>query len=103
MAIHPPTCRCSSYGCRRRREGLPSLASAATPSRKRHQPFRDPERVNHNSWERGVSGERRPDGSFMPYLDGGRRIGVKEFGDRRRELTEARRALAGPAPTGDAP
>lgn len=36
------------------------------------------------AWERGVAGEHRRDGSFVPYLDSsGERIGVKEFADNR--------------------
>lgn len=43
------------------------------------------------SWEKGIAGEHRPDGSFMPYLSAEQEyapIGVKEFGERRHEITE---------------
>lgn len=99
MAIHPPDCTCSdSYGCRKRREGFGYVSRSATPSRTyKSDPTRRP---RFNSWEKGVSGEHRPDGSFMPYLNGkGERIHVKEFGENRRKLQAARaRQLQGPTP-----
>ena len=58
----------------------PALSAAAAPSRmnKVPPPQADP------SWEKGVSGEHRRDGSFVPYVDTeGNRIGVKKFADNR--------------------
>jgi len=38
------------------------------------------------AWERGISGEHRPGGTFVPYLDSeGKRIGVKKFADNRKK------------------
>jgi hypothetical protein len=78
-----------------RREGLFSLSSAATPTRQGRRPFRPGPRFN--SWERGIAGEHRPDGSFMPYVsETGRRIRLKEWGETRslREIRE--RQLSAP-------
>lgn len=93
--IHPSDCECDLYGCVLRRKGI-SLSFDASPTRRVRRPFRP--KVNC-SWEAGVAGERRPGGDFMPYLDGsGRKIRVKEYGERRRELSEIRqRQLQGTA------
>lgn len=82
------------YGARLRSKGL-TIAPSALPSQFRHGRLRKPEQP---SWEKGVAGERRPDGSHMPYLDENLRpIGVKRYAERRRELDDARaRQLAGP-------
>lgn len=91
--IHEPGCDCGSYGCELRAKGLRFSSKAIGV--KGTQPFRP--KVNC-SWEAGVSGERRVDGSFMPYVDArGRKIHVKEAGERRRELQEIRaHQVAGP-------
>lgn len=96
VTTHAPDCGCPTYGCTLRRKSI-GFSADATPTRRAQRPFRpkqDP------SWEKGVAGEKRVDGSFMPYLDSsGRKIRVKEAGERRRELTEIRRRqVAGPAP-----
>ena len=58
----------------------PALTAAAAPSTKNKVP---PPQANP-VWEKGISGERRRDGSFVPYLQSdGSRIGVKEFADNR--------------------
>jgi hypothetical protein len=92
MSIHPSDCECDTLGCELRRGGLFVLASAATPTRSRRLPFRDPAKVNHNSWEAGIAGEHRPDGSFMPYIGAdGSRMHVKEYGENRVALDSVRR------------
>ena len=58
----------------------PALTAAATPSRRNKvpPPQADP------AWERGIAGEHRRGGTFVPYLkNDGSRIGVKEFADNR--------------------
>lgn len=86
--IHPSDCSCETYGCQLRRKGI-YFDSRATPTSRVRRPWRP---KVANSWEAGVAGEHRPDGSFMPYLnDRGTKIRVKEMGERRRELTEIRR------------
>jgi putative FmdB family regulatory protein len=58
----------------------PALTAAAAPSRMNKVP---PPKANP-AWERGVAGEHRRDGSFVPYVHkDGSRIGVKEFADNR--------------------
>ena len=58
----------------------PSTTAAATPSVKNKVP---PSKANP-VWEKGIAGEHRPDGSFVPYVhNDGSRIGVKEFADNR--------------------
>lgn len=43
------------------------------------------------AWERGRAGEQRDGGGFMPFLDAsGDQMGVKEYGERRHEVDEAR-------------
>ena len=58
----------------------PAFTAAATPSRRNKvpPPQADP------AWERGIAGEHRRGGTFVPYLDSdGKRIGVKKFADNR--------------------
>ena len=58
----------------------PALTAAAAPSRMNKVP---PPQANP-VWERGIKGEQRRDGSFVPYLDAdGKPIGVKKFADNR--------------------
>lgn len=46
------------------------------------------------SWEKGIAGEHRVDGSFMPYLNDHREeMGVHEFGNKRHDVTEAVKRL----------
>ena len=60
----------------------PALTAAAAPSTKNKVP---PPQANP-VWERGVAGEHRRGGTFVPYLDGeGQRIGVKDFADNRKK------------------
>lgn len=80
------------YGCRLRAKGV-SIAPSATPSRFRHTP-RPASEVNKNSWERGIAGEVRPNGSFAPYLNEHREpIRSYEMQNRRHEVETAVRRL----------
>ena len=57
-----------------------ALTAAAAPSRQNKVP---PPKANP-AWEKGIAGEHRPGGTFVPYLkNDGSRIGVKEFADNR--------------------
>lgn len=73
-------CRCENYADHLRSINFSSTATptARKPSAKT-RPMSDP------AWERGKAGERRADGSFMPYLAPGstRPLGVKEYADNR--------------------
>lgn len=81
------------YGCRIKSI---QLSPAATPTRHNRVAPRKPD----PAWERGRAGERRVDGSFMPYLHGdGTPVGVKHMQDRRGHLEAARKAqLESPVP-----
>ena len=58
----------------------PALTAAAAPSRMNKVP---PPQANP-AWEKGIAGQHRRDGSFVPYVHAdGSRIGVKEFADNR--------------------
>lgn len=94
--IHLPGCDCGAYACELRRKDI-RFSSSATPTMRANHPFRP---KTESSWEAGVAGERRADGSFMPYTDSsGRKIRVKEMAERRRELDTIRRhQVVGPAP-----
>lgn len=86
-----PNCD-AHYGCQLRTKGVAVLPSA-TPSRTacRQQPARP---MVAPSWEKGVAGEHRPDGSFMPYLNDHREVmGVHEFAEKRHDVTEAVKRL----------
>lgn len=86
MAIcHEEDCT-QHLGCRLRAKGM-QLSPKATPTKTRRHKYRPP---SQPSWEAGVAGERRPDGSFMPYLDADRNeMGVKEYAERRRDVDAA--------------
>lgn len=50
------------------------------------------------AWEKGISGEHRPDGSFMPYVTPDLKpITVKQFADQRgnyeRQISDLRRGV----------
>lgn len=75
------------YGCQLRAKGI-QPAPSATPSRTLNRKFVKRE-VKAPSWERGPTGERRADGSFMPYIrPDGSLIRTKSFADSRRRLED---------------
>jgi hypothetical protein len=96
VTIHDPGCDCGAYACDLRAKGI-RLSYAASSTMRARRPFRKLERP---SWEAAQAGERRADGSFMPYItERGRAIHVKEAGERRREFSEIRnRQRQGPPP-----
>ncbi len=64
----------------------PRIAPSATPSRKNAVPPRDAD----PAWERGMVGDHRPDGSFVPYInDDGTPIRVHQFQNERHALEPA--------------
>ena len=81
----------------RYKEKLRSLRFGRVPGGARdakytHRPPPDP------SWERGVAGEHRPGGSFMPYVDENLHpIGIKQFGENRHRYEETIRQLRQPS------
>lgn len=81
MAVHPAGCDCGSYACRLRNKGV-SISRAATPNKP--MKGRPGSNAEYNGWEKGRAGEQRPNGTFMPYLDGkGNAMSVKEFANDR--------------------
>lgn len=88
---HPDCFRCKALGI--------GVLASATPNRTlaRRQPHRP---VTQPSWEKGRAGEHRADGSFMPYLDKGKPIPVKQFAENRATYeTAIRDVKQGHAPT----
>lgn len=64
MTIHAFDCECEAYACRMRKKSIQvSPAGMVKHNRK------PPAKHQYNNWEKGKAGEKRPDGSFMPYLD----------------------------------
>lgn len=86
-----PSCDC--YAHRLRAKGV-QVAPSATPNRvqTRNQPVRP---MAEPSWEKGVVGETRPDGSFMPVLAPGttRPMQVHERQAQRAAVERGLRAL----------
>ena len=71
----------------------PALTAAAAPSTKNKVP---PPKANP-SWEKGIAGETRRDGSFVPYLNSeGSHIRVKEFADNRKKYERKLREVRNP-------
>lgn len=66
----------------------------ATPSRRNNEP---PSKAAP-AWERGIAGEHRRDGSFMPFIDDRTMnpIRVKQFGEHRHRYEEAIRRVRQP-------
>lgn len=80
------------YGCQLRAKSI-AVSDDAMPNRRDSRPFVPPRRANP-TWERGVAGERRADGSFMPILDtAGGRMGVKAYSENRHQVEERVRQL----------
>lgn len=81
---HGPEC----FGCRIQDKGI-QFAPSATPSRMNDRPPRsaDP------AWERGIAGEHRRDGSFMPFIHESTMnpIHLKEWSENGHRYTEALR------------
>lgn len=77
MSVHAPDCECDTYGCRLRRKGV-----QVSPSGMVKHNGKPPSRHRYNQWEKGVAGEHRPDGTFMPKLDAnGSVIPIKKYSE----------------------
>lgn len=73
--------RCDCFGCKVRSIQFPR-------ARDRSKPPRTP----NASWERGIAGSHRPDGSFMPILDERwAPMSLKEYASKRSIIAERRR------------
>jgi hypothetical protein len=87
------------YGCQLRSKDI-ALSASATPSRQNSVPPRaaDP------AWERGVAGEHRPDGSWLPYLNSNLDpMPIKEYGENRHQVDEGIRRNKSPEQKVSAP
>lgn len=78
-------------GCRLRAKGI-HLGAGATPTRTKRQSTKPKE--PYNAWERGIVGEHRPGGGFMPYLskEGGV-MRTKELAEDRTQIESRLREL----------
>lgn len=89
--VHPHGCECDKYACRLRRKGV-SVSPKATPSRHNRKA---PRLHTNNSWEKGVAGENRGHGTFMPYLGSdGRPIPIKQKSEAEHKVKDLRAKLA---------
>lgn len=79
------------------REKLRSLSFGGVPggNRRSKGKLRKPEL--NNGWERGIKGEHRPDGSFMPYVDSNLDpIRMKQWSENERGYTSQLETLRKP-------
>jgi len=68
-----------------------SVSFGRVPGTGRIQTLKSVPEPDQPSWEKGLAGERRPGGGFMPYLnDEGSPMGIKEGGERRHEIAQIR-------------
>jgi len=73
--VHPHGCDCGAYACKLRAKGV-SVSPKATPTQHNRKA---PAPHTNNSWEKGVAGENRGGGTFMPYLGAdGKPLPIKE-------------------------
>jgi hypothetical protein len=78
-----------SYGAKLRAKGVQIDAGTAKSTRK----GTPDSNARYNGWERGVVGEDRPGGTFMPYLNGhGDSVRNKAFAEGKYD--KAKSALA---------
>jgi hypothetical protein len=81
------------------KEKLRSLRFARVPggSRPERLPFREKPNM---SWEKAIQGERRPDGSFMPYVRESdlAPITAKQMADNRGHFEKQIREIRGATP-----
>lgn len=90
MTIHPHGCDCNAYACQLRRKGV-SISSKALPTRHNRKP---PKAHTNNQWEKGISGENRGHGTFMPYLGAdGKPLPIKQKTDAEHKVKTLRAKL----------
>lgn len=94
----PPATEADAY-----REKLRSLSFGTVPGGSRTASagkLRKPDL--NNGWERGIKGERRVDGSFMPYIDqNGDPIRMKQWSENQHGYEEQLAQLRKPQPETD--
>lgn len=80
----PPGCDIH-YGCRLRAKGV-AISAQATPTKtlRLHRPGGAVKPGEAPSWEKGIAGERMPDGSFSPLLNrDGTPVRSKQMAEKR--------------------
>lgn len=88
--IHPYGCGCQAYACQLRRKGI-GVSMKATPSRHNRKP---PAEHTNNNWEKGVAGENRGHGTFMPYLGAdGKALPIKQKSEAEVKVKKLREKL----------
>lgn len=82
------------YGCELKAKSFHVSAQAAPSRQNKVAP-----RMAEPNWEKGIAGEYRPGGGFMPYQrEDGTTLGIKEYGERKREVdAKVRRLKTDPA------
>lgn len=91
--IHPADCECGAYACELRQKA-PQVSTAGMVRRNSIPPSKP----RYNQWEKGKAGEHRPNGSWMPYIDGkGSEIPIKKYSEgtfrKDKEALDRARAL----------
>jgi hypothetical protein len=90
MTVHAFGCGCSAYACKLRRKGV-AISSKAMPTRHNRKP---PAPHTNNSWEKGVAGENRGHGTFMPYLGkDGKPLPIKQKSEAEHKVKTLRDKL----------
>lgn len=90
---HPPECRCGAYACELRAKNV-----SVQPGRARSTPYKGgaESQAKYAGMNKGVAGESRPGGTFMPYLapDAAGKlveVPVKQGREQRHTIRETRR------------
>lgn len=91
--IHEPDCDCGAYACELRAKNVSVQAGRA-----RHTPYKGgaESQAKYAGMNKGVAGEHRPGGTFMPYLQpnaDGRldKVGIKQGREQAHTIREIRR------------
>ena len=84
------------YACTMRDKGV-AVSPAAMPTRHNRK---SPAPHQYNNWERGIAGENRPGGGFMPYFDeSGDPIRMKRYHEKRAHFDSVREQQLASTPT----
>ena len=87
---------CEARGCFKERVSTVSMGHVDGGNNRRQG---KPRSTEPPSWEKGVAGEHRPGGGFMPYLKGDSYVGIKEYSENRRKYDAIREQQKQPATT----
>jgi hypothetical protein len=88
--VHPHGCDCEAYACQLRAKGV-SVSPKATPTQHNRKA---PAPHTNNNWEKGVAGENRGRGTFMPYLgQDGKPLPIKQRSEAESKVKKLRERL----------